>query len=56
MGEIAESMINGEFCALCGVYLEPGERVHLQSNNEPSRMPSSGEPMGFPVLCTSCVD
>lgn len=56
MGEIADSMINGEFCALCGVYLEPNEKVYSQANNEPLRMPSDGESMGFPVVCTNCND
>lgn len=28
MGEIADSMINGELCEECGVYLEPLEIVY----------------------------
>lgn len=54
MGEITDSMINGEFCQGCGVYLEPDETVYLPSNNEPLKMPSDGKPMGFPVNCGYC--
>ena len=55
MGEIANSMINGEFCALCSVYLEPEEIVFSENTNEQLRMPSDGDPMGFPVICKHCI-
>ena len=56
MGEIADSMINGEVCAECGVYLEPNERIWSQDEDSQKRlkMPSDGSPMGFPVVCTGC--
>lgn len=56
MGEIANSMVNGEICAECGVYLDPNERVWAQDekNQKRLRMPKDGSPMGFPVVCTGC--
>ena len=32
MGEIADSMINGEVCQMCGVYLEPNETVYVNGD------------------------
>ncbi len=55
MGEIADSMINGEVCALCGVYLEPGEKVYLQEDDTKlMTMPKNGKPAGVSVLCAHC--
>lgn len=54
MGEIADAMIEGEICAMCGVYLEPNETVYGQTDGKEYEMPSNGEGMGFPVLCSSC--
>lgn len=54
MGEIAEKMINGEFCACCGVYLEPNEKVYLVPNGEAATMPADGSPFGVPVNCEDC--
>jgi hypothetical protein len=57
MGEIADQMINGEICALCGCYLEPGEMVYHQSGGgECFPMPDNGEGAGFPVVCSGCND
>lgn len=55
MGEIADKMINGEFCSQCGVYLAPGDTVYLQTG-EKVYMPDNGEPFGIPVLCEFCND
>lgn len=54
MGEIADSMINGEMCAVCGVYLEPEEKVYDQVSEKKMKMPKDGSPMGFPVICADC--
>lgn len=54
MGEIAEAMLNGEICALCGMYLAPEETVYLQSNGKKTKMPADGSGVGVPVLCSSC--
>lgn len=54
MGEIADSMINGEFCACCGAYLEPSEVVYTQQGEEKVKMPSDGSAFGVPVICQSC--
>ncbi len=56
MGEIADSMINGEMCAMCGVYLEPKEKVYVQETGKKMQMPKDGSAMGFPVLCEFCKD
>ena len=61
MGEIADSIINGEVCCYCGVYLEPNETVYLQHDDEnnpvgPVEMPSDGSPFGVPVCCGDCFD
>lgn len=56
MGEIADSMINGEVCAECGVYLEPGEKVFDQASGSKMNMPRDGSPMGFAVICSCCKD
>lgn len=56
MGEIADSMINGEMCACCGVYLEPKEKVYDQATGKKMHMPADGSAMGFPVLCEDCND
>lgn len=56
MGEIADSMINGEFCAECGVYLSAGEIVFEQSTGKRARMPRDGKPYGLPVICRDCKD
>lgn len=57
MGDIADAMINGELCAGCGVYLEPGEQVYMQADpNKSVTMPVDGEGAGFPVVCESCRD
>lgn len=54
MGEIADSMIEGEMCAVCGVYLEPGEKVYVQSTDKEVRMPKDGSGYGVPVECVDC--
>lgn len=56
MGAIADQMINGEICALCGVYLEPGETVYHQHDNSKTKMPKDGSGVGIPVLCADCKD
>jgi hypothetical protein len=56
MGEMADKMINGEFCACCGVYLEPNEKVYDQESGKKINMPKDGSPMGFPVLCADCLN
>ena len=53
MGEIADSLINGEFCEQCGVYLDPGEKVYTQVGDQVT-MPTDGEGFGIPVNCKSC--
>ena len=54
MGEIADSMINGEVCAECGVYLEPKEEVYIQATGKKMYMPADESPAGLPVLCYDC--
>ncbi len=58
MGEMADKHINGELCAVCGVYLEPGEWVYLQHHDgtetQRMQMPADGSPAGVPVLCNDC--
>jgi len=54
MGEISDAIINGELCALCGVYLEPGETVFAQHDLSELEMPYDGEGAGFPVVCNGC--
>jgi len=54
MGKIADSMINGEVCAECGVYLESKEKVYDQASEKKMYMPENGDPIGFPVLCSDC--
>lgn len=57
MGDIADSMLNGEMCAECGVYLEPNETVYNQYDpTKKVKMPSDGEGVGYPVLCQDCKD
>lgn len=56
MGEIADKMINGEYCAICGVYLEPKEKVFVQETGTKMQMPKDGSPAGIPVLCEFCKD
>lgn len=47
-------MYNGEACSECGVYLEPGERIIVESTGKLDRMPKNGEGFGVPVKCTGC--
>ena len=58
MGEIADSMINGEVCHTCGVYIEPEEVVyllHYEDGTQPNvEMPKDGSGFGVPVHCESC--
>lgn len=54
MGEIADSMINGELCAICGAYLEVGETIVPQNSDDIDTMPEDGTPFGVPVLCLEC--
>lgn len=54
MGDIADSMINGEMCAECGVYLEPKEVVYTQTGGVKVTMPKDGQGYGIPVLCCDC--
>ena len=54
MGEISNKMINGEYCAMCGVYLEPKEEVYVQATGKKMYMPADESPAGFPVLCYDC--
>ncbi len=42
MGEIADEMINGESCSLCGCYFEDPEN------------PGSSYVHGYPVACKDC--
>ena len=56
MGDIADSMINGEMCAVCGVYLEPGEKVYVQGTDTEVTMPEDGSGYGIPVVCDGCND
>lgn len=39
MGKIANSMINGEMCSLCGCYFEKDGKIYEH---------------GFPVICWDC--
>jgi hypothetical protein len=54
MGEIADSMINGEVCAECGVYLDPKEKVYVQETGHKMNMPADGSAAGIPVICQFC--
>lgn len=63
MGEVADSMINGELCSWCGVFLEPGETVYTlkyrkkQDDMVPDKkvkMPKDGKYFGVPVICKDC--
>ena len=55
MGEIADSMINGEMCEVCGVWIEEGDIVMDSSRNEyPIDVDDEMEGIGFPVHCSSC--
>ena len=57
MGEVADTMINGECCSYCGVYLESDEKVylvHTDKKYEQVRMPEDGSPFGVPVHCSDC--
>ena len=54
MGSMAEAMINGECCAICGVHLEPDEIVYGQGDGIESKMPSDGGRAGVPVVCEDC--
>jgi hypothetical protein len=64
MGEIADRMIEGEYCALCGIYLEPNETVYMEKDMSDEfseeyikvKMPKDGSPFGVPVLCQGCKD
>jgi len=58
MGEIAESMINGEACHCCGVHLEPGETVYLVHcvDRTKVKMPKDGSNFGAPTSCEDCED
>ena len=53
MGEIADSMVAGEICAQCGMYLEPGEKVYTQQGVKVT-MPKNGQGYGIPVVCCDC--
>lgn len=58
MGEVAESMINGEACHNCGVHLEPEEVVYLvhceYRSEAKTKMPKDGRGFGTPVYCEDC--
>jgi hypothetical protein len=54
MGDVADSMLNGEVCAECGVYLEPREKVYVQSSGKATKMPADGSGHGLPVICADC--
>jgi hypothetical protein len=54
MAEIADKMINGEYCAECGVYLAPKEEVYVQATSKKMYMPKDESPAGFPVICYDC--
>jgi hypothetical protein len=56
MGEISDSIVSGQVCSYCGVYLDPKETVYSQDENIKMNMPENGDPMGFPVLCKGCKD
>jgi len=47
---------DGEICALCGCYLEPGEVVYTQQGSNKVKMPNNHESLGIPVLCSDCKD
>jgi len=53
MGEIADQMVNGEICAVCGVDFEQGETVYEQCDQAASFTYQS-EALGLPVVCNSC--
>lgn len=52
MGDIADAMISGELCAMCGVYLEKGEIIYVQGTNK--KMIKTKSPVGVPCLCEDC--
>jgi hypothetical protein len=61
MCEKADAIMNGEICAVCGAYLEPGEKVYLQEDETklmtmPKRSNISlyGKPAGVAVICANC--
>ncbi len=56
MGEIADSMINGEVCSECGVYLEPRDKVYQRTEKKDIalKVDNNGIPFGFPVVCLDC--
>ena len=54
MAEIADKMVNGEYCAICGVYLDPKEEVYVQATGDKMYMPADESPAGIPVLCYDC--
>jgi predicted nucleic acid-binding Zn ribbon protein len=55
MREKADAIMNGEICAVCGAYLEPGEKVCLQEDEAKlMTMPKNGKPAGIPVICANC--
>ena len=60
MGEIADSMIEGELCHYCGVDLEPKEKVYLVQHEKGVKrkvfMPEDGSSFGVPVLCYDCME
>ena len=54
MGVIADTLINGEACAWCGVWLNPREKVYRISDDKKVSMPANGQGYGQEVVCKSC--
>lgn len=55
MGDIADSMVNGEVCCGCGGFIGSREVVYIEATREKLVMPTDGSPAGMPVLCQNCV-
>ena len=52
MGDVAELMVNGDICQICGVYLHPSQKVYVYGVKV--KMPENGEGYGVPVTCKDC--
>jgi hypothetical protein len=53
MGDIANAILQGEFCCYCGSYLEVDEIVFAQHDDKPLSIKEDCIP-GFPVYCSMC--
>ena len=61
MGEISQTLINGEACSWCGVNLEPDETIYTIPKQDGSvtcklkdKMPLNGSGYGTPIICEDC--